>query len=192
MDWDAAYLDGTYRRWDLEAPSGEIVATLAAAGLPERGLAVDLGCGAGTEAIFLAETGLQAIGVDLSEEALRLARRRAAARGVKVTWELGNVIALPFGDRTVGFANDRGCLQHLAAPDRRLAADEVARVMLPGGTFLLRACRECADGSVQPVTPEEIDRLFPSPRWDRGYVLPLDVGSERMWLTLLRRRSVRW
>ena len=193
MDWDDAYASGRYRElWDLTAPGAELVGALAALGVPDHGVMADLGCGAGTEAIYLASAGLPTVGVDLSEEALRLARRRAAEAAVKVDWQLASVLGLPLADRSVVFANDRRCLEVLDVEDRRAYAEEVARVVMPGGHFLLRAVTAGDD----PIDADAIDALFPAPRWERGYVLPLrirgDESADDGLITLIRRRSVRW
>jgi 2-polyprenyl-3-methyl-5-hydroxy-6-metoxy-1,4-benzoquinol methylase len=52
--------------------------------LPDRGRALDAACGVGTNAIFLAENGLNVIGIDISEHALRLALRRAKKLGYSI------------------------------------------------------------------------------------------------------------
>jgi len=59
-----------------------------------RGRAIDLGCGRGSLAIYLAQHGWQATGVDAVERALRAARRRAGKSGVDVTFVRGDVTRL--------------------------------------------------------------------------------------------------
>ncbi len=57
---------------------------------PER--AIDLACGEGRNAIWLAERGWPAVGVDFSEVGLQKAREFAAARGVSVAWVLADLL----------------------------------------------------------------------------------------------------
>lgn len=64
------YADGTYRWWHLSRPSPELVSALGDGWLPSRGRALDIGCGLGTEIGYLAATGWQAAGIDLSETAI--------------------------------------------------------------------------------------------------------------------------
>jgi SAM-dependent methyltransferase len=66
-------LDGTYFWWHLPGPSPELLAAAEDGWLGPAGVAVDLGCGLGTEASFLAASGWAAIGVDLSAAAVRAA-----------------------------------------------------------------------------------------------------------------------
>ncbi|RMF87608.1 MAG: methyltransferase domain-containing protein, partial [Nitrospirae bacterium] len=79
MDWDARYRGPGYR-YGCE-PNPWLVAH--AHGLPRAGRALDLACGEGRDAVYLAALGLQVTGVDGSRVALAKGRRLAAARGVR-------------------------------------------------------------------------------------------------------------
>jgi ubiquinone/menaquinone biosynthesis C-methylase UbiE len=108
--------------------------------LPRR--ALDLGCGTGSDAVYLATRGIETIGVDLSPEALERARERAERSGVRAEWVQADVLQLPLPDGCVDLALDRGCLHHIAREDHRRYAMEVARVLRPGGTLLVREMNE--------------------------------------------------
>lgn len=55
MSWDEAYINGSFRdMWDLSYPSQELVAFLATINFPKETVGLDVGCGAGREAVFLA------------------------------------------------------------------------------------------------------------------------------------------
>jgi len=79
-------------RWDSRYHQEPALATLEpspflvaeASLLPDRGRALDVACGAGRNALFLAERGLRVVGVDISPVGLALARRAALARGLPV------------------------------------------------------------------------------------------------------------
>lgn len=79
--WDARYAAGEYA--GRTHPTRLLVEWLAR--LP-RGRALDVACGAGRNAIFLASQGYRVQGVDISAEALRRAAERAAQEGVEVDW----------------------------------------------------------------------------------------------------------
>jgi len=80
--WDRRYLDGDHagtETIDLEPPAG----FAAVVGLlPTAGTALDLACGAGGGAVWLAQRGLDVVGSDVSPVAIGLARQLASARGV--------------------------------------------------------------------------------------------------------------
>ncbi|MCI0541438.1 MAG: methyltransferase domain-containing protein [Verrucomicrobiales bacterium] len=79
--WDKTYESGDYlNHWDYSCASQELVAAVALQAPKPGGTALDIGCGAGREAIFLAKCGLRVIAVDISAKALEIARQRPARR----------------------------------------------------------------------------------------------------------------
>jgi SAM-dependent methyltransferase len=99
------------------------------------GRALDLACGAGRNAIWLAERGWRVTGVDYSEIGLAEARRRADERGVDVEWILGDLTEwLPPTD-----AYDLVCVLYLQLPaaERRGVLGRAAEALAPGGTMLV-------------------------------------------------------
>jgi len=98
------------------------------------GRALDLACGEGRNAVWLAGQGWEVTGVDFADVALAKAGALAAESGVAVTWEHADVTtwrpATPF-DLVVVF------YLQLPADQRRLAVGTAVRALAPGGTFLL-------------------------------------------------------
>ncbi len=175
--WDEMYRTGQYfKHWDYQHPSQELVATLAALALPPGSQAVDVGCGAGREAVFLAECGFKVCGVDISEEALAMAKARAVGAGVDVDWKKGSAMQIPLPDHSVDFANDRGCFHHIPASQRPRYASELARVMKVGARLLLRGCREDGGEDFVLVKPEDVEEFF-VPCFSHGPVLPITLVS---------------
>src|SRR5688572_3573480 len=128
--WNAQYATGRYRReWEYSYPSQELVGFVAAARLRPGTAALDVGCRAGGEAIFLAQCGLTVIGVDFSEAAIRIARRRALALGLRVSWHVADVLDIPLESKSVDVVNDRGCFHIIRSRERRRFANEIARVL---------------------------------------------------------------
>ena len=89
--------------------------------------AIDVGCGTGGDAVFLAELGIATTGLDVSDDALDRARERAAAGGVDVTWVEGSALDLPVADASIDLVTDRGCLHHIDERDHARYASEAAR-----------------------------------------------------------------
>lgn len=94
---------------------------------PPEGLLLDLGAGTGA---FLTEWSNPGVGIDFSPEAVRIAHERGL-RTLAVAD--GQAIPLASGSVTAVVALDT--LEHI--PDHELAAREVARVLTPGGVFVL-------------------------------------------------------
>jgi SAM-dependent methyltransferase len=137
---DEPYLSDTYRWWHLSAPSPELLAAEAAGELGEPGVAVDLGCGLGSEIGYLAGRGWRGVGVDLAAAALD----RARAAHPAVTFTRADVVRLPVADGAADLILDRGCFHYLDAAGRAGYASEAARVLRPGGRLLLRMCLNSA------------------------------------------------
>lgn len=118
------------------------------------GAALDLACGEGRNAVWLAERGWRVTGVDFSDVAIAKARALAERRGVEGEWVLADLV----GYRPEPGAFDLVLLLYLQVPETerrpivRAAADAVA----PGGTFLLVAHdrRNLEDGHGGPQYPE--------------------------------------
>jgi SAM-dependent methyltransferase len=127
------------RRWAGEervhvstAPSRFVVAEVA--DLPP-GAALDLACGAGRNAVWLAEQGWRVTAVDFSGVALRMARSLEAERRVAVEWVEADVLAWTPPPR----AYDLVCVLYLQLPagERRTALVRAAAAVRPGGTLLV-------------------------------------------------------
>lgn len=97
---------------------------------------LDVGCGAGHTAFAFAPHVAAVEGLDLTEAMLDQARRLAGERELaNVSFRLGDVEALPHADRSFDIVTSRQCAHHFPHLERALA--EIARVLVPGGTFLV-------------------------------------------------------
>ena len=134
------YLTDLHRWWHLDSPSPELLAAEAAGDLGSPGVAIDLGCGLGSEAGYLASRGWRCLGLDLSSPALH----RAKSAHPATAFARADVTALPVGAATADLLLDRGCFHYLGAAGRARYAGEAARVLRPGGRLLLRMCLNSA------------------------------------------------
>jgi SAM-dependent methyltransferase len=100
--------------------------------------ALDAGCGTGNFLLPLARRlaphGAELVGLDLAEGTLGVARKRAQAEGLPVTFLIGDVEALPFDDAAFDLVLANYMLYHV--PDLDRAITELRRVLRPGGTLL--------------------------------------------------------
>jgi 2-polyprenyl-3-methyl-5-hydroxy-6-metoxy-1,4-benzoquinol methylase len=150
--WETFYTEGR-GRW-----SGRVNTSLAAeaADLPP-GRALDLGCGQGADAIWLAQRGWTVTGIDVSSEALRVAAAAAQDAGVAdaVTWERRDLAdGLPPGPF------DLVTSAYLHSPvelPRAAILGAAAAVVAPGGTLLTIAhARSPEHHDVDLPTLEEV------------------------------------
>ena len=131
--WSEVYQAGDHSLWDHASPSTELVGYILGARLPARARVLDLGCGAGADAIFLAQQNYEAHGLDFSAQALGLAEQRARDCGVVVQWHECSALSTPFDAGYFDFITDRGCCHHIGGELRRQYAAEVAQNPQAGG-----------------------------------------------------------
>ena len=149
--------------WDTGITPPEVVQALASGTIPE-GAALDLGCGTGTNVVYLARQGRQAIGIDFVPAAIAKARARARQAGVaeQVLFFVADVThleALPLP--RVAFALDMGCFHGLSSEGRQRYAEGLAALMLPGGHYLLYAHEPALPaGRSHGVNAEQVQVLF--------------------------------
>ena len=137
--YERAYRAGK-TRWDTGIPPPELVEVIEGSNALEPGRALDLGCGTGTNAMYLAQRGWTAVGVDFSSHAIESARRKADwVSGA--TFVEGDVTRLSeLGvDGPFDLLLDIGCF-HSVVPSRRDAyVRQAARVARPGALMMIFA-----------------------------------------------------
>jgi SAM-dependent methyltransferase len=165
-EWDRRYAERD-RIWS-GAPNGTLV--VEASALP-AGRALDVGCGEGADALWLAEQGWQVTAVDVSRVALARAATAAAAAGVEVRWLVADIADGP----PAGEVFDLVSAQYLAL--RHTADDAGIRGLMaavaPGGTLLVVGHGEPA-GHETRETCETRDHGGPG---HDGWVQPSDVAD---------------
>lgn len=128
-DFDEFYAAG--HRWSGN-PNEALIREVA--DLPP-GRALDIGCGEGADAVWLAERGWQVTAIDTAEVAVQRARALAGERGVEkqISFE---VTTLDSFLEYLGESFDLVCGFFFPAPMPTEQAREVARLLAPGGTLL--------------------------------------------------------
>ncbi len=129
--------DRLAERWEDEQQfaAGSLRSEIMAQALPAQLVVADLGCGTGFLTRGLAATGARVIAVDHSERMLAQARQQSQEALDFVEFQRGELDALPLGDDSVDVAFANLVWHHL--PDFRKAADEVFRVLRPGGVVVI-------------------------------------------------------
>lgn len=187
LRFDLQYLLGQ-TPWDTGVTPPEVKAFMETHDA-RPGRALDLGCGTGKNAVYLARHGWRAVGVDISLLAILQARWRALRTEAAVRFHRADVTDLSFLERPFDLALDIGCLHSLPTQDRAPYASEVIRLTRPGAWYMLYAFTpRDKEGDPAGISPKEIERLL-SPAFDlecrEGGEDP--TGSSSAWYWLRRR-----
>ena len=126
------------------------------------GKALDLGCGTGDNAIYLAKHGWQVTGVDFVAKAVDKARAKAEAGKIPVTFERADATRL--SSESVGsnfdLIVDNGCLHGMSPEDRDAYVREVAAVARPQARLLLVEFVPGSSLGVPGIDPDEVKQRF--------------------------------
>jgi SAM-dependent methyltransferase len=129
-EWDARYSEHDGAKWSGR-PNGRLVAEVADL---SPGRALDVGCGEGADAIWLARRGWTVTAIDISDVAVCRAREAADLAGVTVEWVCGDALQTPFPTRSFDLVS----MQYPALP--KAAGEAAVRTLLdtvrPGGLLL--------------------------------------------------------
>lgn len=125
--------------WQRATPPADLVALIEGPAPLEPGRALDIGCGTGTDTIYLATHGWEVTAIDMVRKALTTARRKATAAGVAPRFVEGDITRmheLGAGD-SYSLLLDFGCFHTLPEDRRPTYIDRVTRAAAPGATLLL-------------------------------------------------------
>jgi len=167
--FDRAY-EGT-PLWEISKPQGEVVRLEESGEI--RGRVLDLGCGTGENALYLAGRGHATWGVDFSPVAVGRARAKAGASRNPVRFEVASALELPALGESFDTVLDCGLFHTFLDPHRPTYAAGVAAALRPGGRFFVLCFSEAEPtdwGGPRRVTREELRATFGevlSERWIR-------------------------
>jgi SAM-dependent methyltransferase len=122
--------------WNIETPPDALV-ELVDSGKVKPCKTIDLGCGAGNYAIYLASIGFDVTGIDISPAAIKIAEENAKKKGVKWNFLVADVLGdLDEVKETFDFAYDWELLHHIFPDKRKKYVENVYRIINPGGKYL--------------------------------------------------------
>jgi len=136
-------LDRIYRNvpladipWNIEGPP-EVLVDLVESGKVKPCRTIDLGCGTGNYAIYLATVGFDVTGIDISPTAIKIAKENAKKKGVKCNFLVADVLGnLNEVKETFDFAIDWELLHHIFPERRKKYVENVCRLLNPLGKYL--------------------------------------------------------
>jgi SAM-dependent methyltransferase len=133
--YDAAYRYGGSPNWDVGHPQPAFV-SLAEAGLLGRRV-LDVGCGTGELALYLARRGHRVVGIDFAPAAVAIARRKAQWRRLDVRFVVMDALDLPRLGLRFDAVTDSAMFHVLGGAERERFVDALAAVLEPGGSYFV-------------------------------------------------------
>lgn len=187
--FEDVYRSGT-APWDIGRPQPAFVELEEAGEIV--GSVLDLGCGTGENALYLAEKGHEVVGIDGAPTAVRAARAKAKERGLAVDLRIWNALDLDALHREFDTVIDSGFFHTLDDHERVRLAAQLSLALRFGGHYFMLCFSEHARGDEGPrrVTRDEIRATFSS-GWRvidiRAHEMEGRHGAVPGWLAVVQR-----
>jgi SAM-dependent methyltransferase len=165
--------------WDNEAPSESVIGWQAGGWV--HGDVLDIGCGLGDNAIYLAKSGHPVTGMDISPTALATAEQRASDAGVNVTFAVADSTKLDGYTDAFDTVIDSGLFHSLDDEGRQRYVAAVHRATRPGATLLLSCFSDAnpAGKDWRPAVSEATLRdVLGAAGWDITSLEPATLRGE--------------
>lgn len=163
---DYAEWDQHYRRyplkelgWELGKPRPTLVEYIKK-GLIKKGNVLDICCGVGTNPVYLAESGFDVTGIDISLAAVGMAKKKAKQAKVDINFLAESFIDLSFKDGAFDFVFDMGCFHHVEVEDRGRFIQGVYRLLKRRGVYMLTCFSYMNGPAWNNFTRQQIVDLF--------------------------------
>ena|SRR6266516_7005994 len=157
-----------FKPWDSGVPPPELKDLIEGPAARAPGKALDLGCGTGTNAVYMSQHGWQVTAIDFVPSAIASAKAKAKAANVSPRFIVGDATRLDQLGVGDGYqlAFDLGCMHSIPMERRDAYVAGVTRATVSGADLLLWAFYQRLNFAFNAtVTREEVDRRFGGP-WD--------------------------
>ena len=193
--YSMAYKKGLQLNWTSGTASPELVDLVYKGKIKKGSKIMELGCGLGAEAIFMAARGMNVTAIDLSEDALSAAKKIADCYGVSVNWKVANVLEDDLGDEQYDVITDQGCYHHMEPEEKTVYLEQVVKHLKPGGMFVLRCFSDKFPPGGQPkrISSDDMIATFHKDFVLEHMELVLSFSSDRFdkplgWFTVWYKR----
>jgi 2-polyprenyl-3-methyl-5-hydroxy-6-metoxy-1,4-benzoquinol methylase len=174
--------------WEIGGPQSEVV-RLAELG-EIKSPVLDVGCGTGENAMYLAKLGFEVTGIDIVSAAVQEALEKARERSILATFLVWDALNLQGLHERFNTVIDSGFFHTLPDKKRPVYVKSLASVLNPGETYFMMCFSEYEPGSWGPrrVTQTEIRECF-GRGWEVNYIRGAEFDTNlssrkcRAWLS---------
>lgn len=178
--------------WDVGGPQ-PIVQELEQSGRI-TGRVLDVGCGTGDTAIFLAQKGYEVMGIDVVPKAIDLATARAKRAGSEIPFRVFDALKLDQLHERFDTVIDAGLFHNLSDNSRIRYSASLGSAMEPGGVFHMLCFSDSQPGFIGPrrISREEICQTFLQ-GWhidsirETKYKAHYPIGGAYAWIASIRK-----
>lgn len=197
-NWEERYTQPNSAPWDSGLPAPELEEYFASLEGKYPKLVLEIGCGTGTNAIWMAGHGCAVTTTEIAPTAMEAAKKKAAEARKQIDFHLIDICeTTPVEDGTQDFAFDRGVYHVIERAKRSFFVERVAAALKPGSFWLsISGCKDeyREDPNVGPPQLSAIELLTPiEPHFaviklERTYFI-LDNGIKHLaWKALYQKR----
>ncbi len=193
--FEASYRFG-FAEWAIGKPQPDLVKVIDEGALPAGARVLDVGCGTGDNAIYLAERGYHVTGVDAVERAIRTARLRAAHIGERAEFVVGDAMrAQVLPGAPFDAILDSGLLHQFNPPAARAYVAALAAALKPDGKLLVHCfsdTRRVRGPGPHQLSEAELRSCFAEGAWTVEWIRSAEFHSTSAvpysaWIALVTR-----
>jgi 2-polyprenyl-3-methyl-5-hydroxy-6-metoxy-1,4-benzoquinol methylase len=182
--------------WDKGVPDINLIDMVIQRPISEC-RALDVGCGTGDNAIWLAQQHFMVTGCDISDTAIEKAKEKASIANVNCSFIVADFLNSTIPGSPFDFVFDRGCLHSFDTDEeRRRFAENAASHLEEGGLWLTVAGN--ADGQRREIGPPQltagemvaaVEPYFEIISLTAGYIGSNKINPHKAWVCLTRKRK---
>ncbi len=178
--------------WDIGRPQKEFIRLKEDGEI--NGRVLDVGCGTGENALYLAHLGFEVWGIDGAPSAIKKAKEKAKKRGITVNFLVFDALKLQSLQTKFNTVIDCGLFHVFTDEERPIFVTSLSSTLQPGGKYFMLCFSEHEPGSCGPrrVTQAEIRAAF-SKGWKINYIREaefetmFDAEGVKAWLSSITR-----
>lgn len=154
--------NGLEKQWTAGTAGPELVKLVYNQQIKPGEKVLEVGCGLGTESVFLAVRGMNVTAMDLSEDAINTGKNIAEQYGVDINWIIGDLLEDELSEANFDVITDQGCFHHMKGDELVKYEERISKYLKPGGLFILRSFSDAMPKGEQPrrVTSDEMITTF--------------------------------